>query len=239
MMTTQDYRELAAKIAKKVGPRYMTVFLIQLGITVVLSVLLLVSQSPLTSWQEQALQYVKAGDMNLPPVTKELKLAFVIIWIISLLMRVIRTGWLNVSIRAARGEEYSWRDIPGFFPYILKVFAVDFLYRAGCAVMTLFLVVPGIMVFYRWRLSFYVLAEHPEYTPIQCMKQSARLMVGEGMNLFRLDLSLLLPYGIALIVFWVSRGIVQIWNSPSIVITYVAFYNTMIHWTEPSEEKDE
>ena len=238
-MTTQKYRELAAKLAQKVGSRFMIVYLIQLGITVILSLMTLLAQPALSSWQTRAIQYMKAGDTNLPPITREVQLTVLIISVISLLVRVINVGWLSTALRAARGEEYSWRDIPGFFPYLFKVFILDLLYRVGCILMGIFFVFPGIMLFYRWRLSYFVLADHPEYSPVQCMKQSARLMVGERMNLFRLDVSLLLPYGIALAVFWFSRGIVQLWNSPSIIITYIAFYQTMIHWTEPTEEEHE
>ena len=90
------------------------------------------------------------------------------------------------------------------------------------------------MLFYRWRLSWFVLAEHPEYGPIRCLRQSARLMVGEKMNLFRLDLSLLLPYALSLLVFYFSYGVVRLWELPSIALTHCVFYNTMTHWVDSS-----
>ena len=59
-------------------------------------------------------------------------------------------------------------------------------------------------------------------------------MVGEKMNLFRLDLSLLLPYALSLLVFYFSYGVVRLWELPSIALTHCVFYNTMTHWEDSS-----
>lgn len=231
-MTVPEYRELAQKAAMRVGPAYLKTYLIYAAFSAVLLFFSAQMQERVLNWQETVRQFLLAGYTELPPLTNDILLYLGLALLLLLLSQVLRAGWFTVTLRAVRGDEWSWRDLPCRFPQILKVLVMSFLMEIGCTVGLCLFIFPGVMLFYRWRLSWWVLAEHPEYGPIRCMRQSARLMVGEKMNLFRLDLSLLLPYGLALIVYYFTSGIVALWELPSIALTHCVFYNVMTHWAD-------
>lgn len=233
-MTVSEYRALAQKAALRVGPAYLKVFLIYTVFTAVLLYFSLRMQQQFMDWQDTVQQFLAAGDPNLPPVTWEVLSYMGLALVLLLLAQVLKAGWYEITLRGVRGLPYSWRDLPSGFSRIGKIFILSIVIEFGCLLGCCLFIIPGVMLFYRWRLSWFVLAEHPEYGPIRCLRQSARLMVGEKMNLFRLDLSLLLPYALSLLVFYFSYGVVRLWELPSIALTHCVFYNTMTHWEDSS-----
>lgn len=54
---------------------------------------------------------------------------------------------------------------------------------------TMAFIAPGVVLFYCYRQAFYLLAENPDMGPIRCLQESRRMMRGNKMHLFRLDLS--------------------------------------------------
>ncbi len=237
-MTVPEYRELAQKAALRVGPGYLKAYVIYAVFSSLLLFFSLQMQQRVLDWQDSVRQFLLAGDPNLPPITNEVLCYFGLAWILLLLSQVLRAGWFSITLCAVRGMTWSWRDLPTHFPRILKVFVLSFVIELGCVLGCCLLVFPGVMLFYRWRLAWFVLAEHPEYGPIRCLRQSARLMVGEKMNLFRLDLSLLMPYALSFLVFYFTSGVVCLWELPSISLTHCVFYNTMTHWADQHPDSD-
>lgn len=65
------------------------------------------------------------------------------------------------------------------------------------------LLIPGLIAAYKYSLSFKVLADHPEYTPSECLSASAALMKGNKASLFLLNLSFWFWY----IVVSIPRGL--------------------------------
>ena len=55
------------------------------------------------------------------------------------------------------------------------------------------------------------------------------------MNLFRLDLSYILLYGLAALVYYFSSGIVSLWRMPTLALLYAVFYNEAVYWKAPEE----
>ena len=49
--------------------------------------------------------------------------------------------------------------------------------------------IPGIIKMYSYSMSFYIKADHPEYTAKQCIDESRKMMNGHKMELFLLQLS--------------------------------------------------
>lgn len=231
-MTVPEYRELAQKAALRVGPDFLKTYAIYVVFSALLLFFSLQMQTRVLDWQDSVRQFLLAGDPNLPPITTQVLCYFGLAWILLLLSQVLRAGWFTVTLNAVRGLPWSWRDLPIQFPRILKVFALSFIVEIGCVVGFCLFVAPGAMLFYRWRLCWFVLAEHPEYGPIRCLRQSALLMTGEKMNLFRLDLSLLMPYALSFLVFYFSSGVICLWELPSISLSHCVFYNVMTHWED-------
>lgn len=231
-MTVPEYRELAQKAAMRVGPAFLKTYVIYAAFSALLLFFSLQMQQRVMVWQDTVRQFFLAGDPDLPALTPEIMCYFALALLLLLLAQVLRAGWFVIVLRAVRGSSYSWRDLPSRFSGIFKVLVMSFVVEIGCFVGLFLFVAPGVILFYRWRLCWFVFAEHPDYGPIRCLRQSARLMVGEKMNLFRLDLSLLLPYAVSGLVYYFTYGVVCLWELPSISITHCVFYNVMTHWSE-------
>ena len=235
-MTVPEYRDQAQKAALRVGPAFIKVYVIYAVFSAVLLYFSLQMQQRVMVWQDTVRQFILAGDPELPPITTEVLCYFGLAFVLLILAQVLKAGWFTITLRAVRSIPYSWRDLPCRFPQTLKVFAMSFVVELGCIIGLCLFVFPGAYLFYRWRLCWFILAEHPEYGPIRCLRQSARLMVGEKMNLFRLDLSLLLPYALAFAAYYFTYGVVCLWELPSISLVHCVFYNRMVHWEEGSAD---
>lgn len=232
-MSVLEYKELARRAAVRAGTGYLKVFLIYVGILAVLNLVIYQLETPVIDWLNAANQYQMAGDFALPAVTRRLGGCIAFMLLLSFLGKTVTAGWLLISLKASRGEPYSWHDLTARLGMFWKVFVIAFLYEIGCTLASYLFVFPGVILFYNWRLSFFVLAEHPEYGPIQCMKQSRKLMKGERMQLFRLDLSMIFPYGLAFLANLLTGGILSLWKMPSLSLLYSVFYNKMVYWQEP------
>ncbi|MBO6053931.1 MAG: DUF975 family protein, partial [Oscillospiraceae bacterium] len=57
--------------------------------------------------------------------------------------------------------------------------------------------IPGFIAIYRYRLSYLILFDHPEYSAIQALEESKRLTYGHKLDLFMLDLSFFYFYLLA------------------------------------------
>ena len=238
MNSVLEYKELARRAALRAGPGYLKVFLIYAAILAVLNLVIYQLETPVYEWFSAANQYVMAGNFELPPFTRRLGGCLAFVLLLSFLGKTVTAGWLLASLRASRGEGYSWHTLSERFNVFWKVFVIAFVYEIGCTLASYLLIFPGILLFYNWRLSFFVLAEHPEYGPLQCMKQSRKLMKGERMQLFKLDLSMIFPYGIAFLANAATGGILSLWKMPSIALLYTVFYNKMVYWQEPEDTQE-
>ena len=230
-MDLQRYKERAQEAARRVGPGLFRIFAIYVGVLAVLGILTYLMENPIYEWQSRALQFAAAGNTQLPPMPDRARTGFLFAQALGLLGRVVTAGWVALTLRAVRGGEYSWHDLWSAFPYFWKVLVITLLCRVLCALALCLFIFPGVLLFYNCRLSLYVLAEHP----LRCMRQSRRLMVGERMNLLRLDLSCFLMYGLAALLFFFSSGILRLWRMPSLMILYAVFYKEMSYWRDPAE----
>lgn len=234
-MDLQQYRDEARQTAQRIGPGLVRIFAVYVGVLAVLNLLSYFLQNPMYDWYDLVRQYVAAGNFDLPLPPDRARIGFWLSNLLSLLGKVVTAGWVGVTLRSVRGGEVTWHDLWGAFSYFWKVIVIAVAGAFGCALGLCLLVFPGVYLFYGWRLSLFVLAEHPDYGPIRCMRQSRRLMAGERWNLFRLDLSCVLLYGLALLVFYFSSGILLLWRMPTLMILYCLFYNRMVYWRSPEE----
>ena len=85
---------------------------------------------------------------------------------------------------------------------------------------SLLLVVPGIVKAYSYAMTDYILADHPEYTATQAINESRRMMDGNKMRLFMLDLSFVGWFLLGACTF----GIGLIWVIPYAMTARTHFY---------------
>ncbi len=235
-MTIQDYKDRAREAALKAGPGILKIFAVYVGVLAVLNLLIYFLETPFYEWSMTVRQFVAAGDYDLPLPSDRVRSGIWFSLVLTLLGQVVSAGWVGLTLRAARGEEYSWHDLWNAFPYFWKVFVIAAVRAVVCPLAACLFIFPGVYLFYGWRLAYLVLAEHPDYGPLRCLRQSRRLMVGERMNLFRLDLSCVLLYGLALLLSYFSSGIVSAWRMPTLAFLYAVFYNRVSFWKASGQE---
>ena len=69
------------------------------------------------------------------------------------------------------------------FSYFGKAFVLLILMGVKIFLWTLLFIVPGIIAAFRYSQAFYVLIDHPEYSPNQCLKESSLMMKGNKWKL--------------------------------------------------------
>ena len=131
MNSVLEYKELARKAAGRAGPGYLKVFLIYAAILAVLNLVIYQLQNPIYDWLSSANQYIMAGNLELPPFTRRLGGCLGFMLLLSFLGKTLTAGWLFVSLKASRGEAYSWHDLSARFHVFWKVFVIAFLYEVG------------------------------------------------------------------------------------------------------------
>ena len=89
---------------------------------------------------------------------------------------------------------------------------------------SLLFVIPGIVKGYSYAMSYYIMKDHPEYTPSQCITESRRIMDGHKMDLFLLDLSFI---GWALVCV-LTCGIATLWVTPYMQTARAVFYYDLV-----------
>nr|WP_315021628.1 DUF975 family protein [uncultured Aminipila sp.] len=126
-----------------------------------------------------------------------------------------------------------------------KFFKAIGLYIVMCIFIFLWcllLIVPGIIAAYRYSQAFLIMADHPEYGIMQCLAESKRIMIGNKMKFFCIELSFIgwailaaIPTGILSAIFTFTAPSLQsigsligsvtyFWLMPYICVAGVAFY---------------
>ena len=234
-MDLLEYKQKAREAALRAGPGLVKVFAIYAGVLALLNLLAYFLETPMYDWMLRMREYVAAGNTDVPLPSAKVHQGMALSLLLGLMGRIVTAGWVALTLNAARGGEYSWHDLWSAFRNFWKVLVITVVGAVGCVAGLWLLIFPGVWLFYGWRLSLHVLAEHPDYGPIRCMRQSRRLMTGERMNLFRLDLSCILLYGLAALVYYFSLGIVALWRMPTMALLHAVFYNRVVYWQEPAE----
>lgn len=153
-------------------------------------------------------------------------IAVVLAVLLYLMHELMSVGFTIYALHIARDEKADYGNLLDGFPIFGRLIALLLLESLIVFAMTLLLILPGVIMAYRYRQSLYLLVEHPEYSPVRCLKESGKLMKGRKMELFVLDLSFLgwvllqnlVPY---------AGTILGIWVMPYMAITYARYYTIL------------
>ncbi len=147
----------------------------------------------------------------------------IVIRAISLL---ITAGFSIYCLRISRKIPSGAGTLFDGFGMILKIFALTICQILFITLWTLCFFVPGIIAAYSYRQALYLLLDHPDWSPLQCLRASKEMMRGRRMELFVLDLSFLLwalctgiPY---------LGVLVSIWLYIYQELTMVNYYNSLL-----------
>ncbi|MBP5366786.1 MAG: DUF975 family protein [Bacteroidales bacterium] len=123
-----------------------------------------------------------------------------------------------LNLRRTRKQLYI-NDIFTFFGQA-RLFGTVLLAELYITLWSLLLVVPGIIKYYSYAMTVYILNDNPDLSYNAAIDKSREMMRGQKLDLFCLDLSFIGWYILALL----SFGIGFLWLGPYITASHVAFY---------------
>lgn len=145
--------------------------------------------------------------------------------VMQLVMNVVSVGFIIFILNTIRVNAPCYGNLLDGFGMPVKIIVLNLLIGIFVMLWSLLFFIPGIIAAYRYRLAVYLLIDHPEYSPMQCIRESKRLMQGRKWELFTLDLSF---FGWAMLaVIPVIGWIVEIWNTPYFATTYALYYQEL------------
>ena len=87
----------------------------------------------------------------------------------------------------------------------------------------LLLIVPAVIMGYAYAMTPYIMADHPELSPSECIAKSRQMMKGRKWKLFLLDLGFIGWMLLAI----VTLGVYTLWLMPWITCSHVQFYEEL------------
>lgn len=104
---------------------------------------------------------------------------------------VLQLGYAVFLLRQHDGQDLKLEVLFSQFDRFGTGFAQAFLRSLYTLLWSLLFIIPGIVAAYRYAMTPFILAEHPELTASQAIARSKELMMGRKFDLFLLDLSFL------------------------------------------------
>jgi uncharacterized membrane protein len=114
--------------------------------------------------------------------------------LLGFILSALITGPLTLGLaicflKFVRDEELRFENLFDGFKNFLPAFLLTLLTGIFTMLWTLLLIIPGIIAALRYSMSFYILADNPEISAMDAIKQSKELMRGNKGKLFLLSLS--------------------------------------------------
>ncbi|MCR5398492.1 MAG: DUF975 family protein [Lachnospiraceae bacterium] len=139
-----------------------------------------------------------------------------------LITPALSLGLIMVYLNVTYGDEPQVSTV--FEPFKRnygKTIALTLLVGLFVILWTCLFIIPGIIMAYAYSQACYILAENPDMSAMDCIRESKRIMKGRKMDLFILELSFL-PWALLVIV---TAGIASIYVTPYMSLTMTNFYH--------------
>ena len=145
----------------------------------------------------------------------------IVIPIITLLITgPLTIGQCKFFINLANRSNPKFSDLWYGFNNILRAIGTTVLIGIIVFVGTILFIIPGIILSFMYSQVYYIMAENPEMSIMDCLKESSRIMKGHKMDLFVLELSFLGWIILTVITF----GIAGLYVLPYYTTTLTNFY---------------
>lgn len=189
-------KQQAINIIKNAKPSMISAGLIYTLLAAVIGYLSLRLTGVDTAMMNRMMEAASAGQtetvMNLMMKTMPGTGASLIDLLLRLALGIVGVGFTLFTLNTIRKTEPLLENLLdgfGFLPRLLLVMILQYLF---IFLWSMLFVIPGIIAAYRYSLSIYVMIDHPEYSAMDCIRESKRLTQGYKGQLFMLDLSFLL-----------------------------------------------
>ena len=132
----------------------------------------------------------------------------------------LSVGLCMIYLAITRGEGVDISNLFNGFQCLGKAFWLTILIGIFTFLWSLLFWIPGIIKGLSYSMAFYVLADHPEMTAREALRESKRMMHGHKMDLFILQLSFILW----MLLCTVTAGIAGVYVVPYQSCTIANFY---------------
>lgn len=149
---------------------------------------------------------------------------------------VTEIGYTKFNMNIVRDKNPQFTDILSYYNYIKKGVGLTVIRGFFVFLWSLLFVVPGIVAFYRYAMMPYLLAENPNMTVMEAMKQSKIMMKGNKFRLFCLHFTFI---GWKILAAF-TLGIGFLWVNPYEAAAEAAFFDSLssdVLTVEPQEPK--
>jgi hypothetical protein len=133
---------------------------------------------------------------------------------------VVRVGYCAYNMKLVNGEPTRIGDLFSAMNRFGTCFVMNLVKSVLIAIGMFLFVIPGIILTYSYAMAPYILAEHPDYTATQALRESRTMMRGHKWRLFCLEFSFI---GWALLAA-VTCGIGLLWLTPYTEASTAIFY---------------
>ena len=140
-----------------------------------------------------------------------------------LLGGVLQLGYARFLLNQYDRRTPAFGDLFSQFDRFGTGFAQAFLVKLYTFLWSLLFVIPGIIAVYRYAMTPFILAEHPELTASEAIRRSKQMMDGHKEALFLLDLSYLGWVLLAVL----TLNIGNLWLNPYLNAARAAFYREL------------
>ena len=145
--------------------------------------------------------------------------------LLTIVTSIVGAGFIIFLLNTIRGTGACLGNLLDGFGIFFRIFILNLLEAVFIGLWSLLLVFPGIIAAYRYSMAIYLLVDHPELSPMDCIRESKRMMTGHKAELFVLDLSFIGWYLLSAIP--VVGYFVRIWTVPYIGMTKALYYEQL------------
>ena len=144
----------------------------------------------------------------------------VITILFSLLLGCIQFGYYVYSLKVFKKQDPGITELFSHFPMLLKVLGLSLYMSILVWLWSLLLFIPGIIAALRYSQAFFVLAENPDWSAGDCIRESKKLMKGHLVEYIFLLLSFFFWGLLTLITF----GLASLYVLPYMQVTFAGYY---------------
>lgn len=134
---------------------------------------------------------------------------------------ILSYGYTAYTLHVVRGEASGYGNLLDGFGIAWRAIALTLLIDALVMVASVALLIPGLILSYAYGMATYLQVDHPDWSPIRCMRESRLMMRGHKWDLFVLQLSFLGWQILA------SIPGVSIFVKPYVSLTETVFYENL------------
>lgn len=149
----------------------------------------------------------------------------IIILALEIVGDIFSLGFIIFLLNSIRRAAPVWGNLLDGFGMFWRFIALNILEAIFVSLWSLLFVFPGIVASYRYRMAIYLLIDHPEMSPMQCIRESKRMMDGHKTELFVLDLSFI-GWSIVCNIPFVGYA-AMVWVIPYMQTVYAMYYDTL------------